>query len=74
MVSLGLMALDLSDLRSSDPILAMMAIPFLERICANLVTSEMHSPMPSIWTDPCFFMMTLQRKRPSLRRVDLRTL
>ena len=71
---LGLMALGFLSSMFSSLILSMTAYPFLERIWANLKTREMHSPIPSICTLPCFLMMSLERKRPWFSLLALRTL
>ena len=71
---LGLMALGFFSSMFSSLILSMTAYPFLERICANLKTREMHSPIPSICTLPCFLMISFERNRPWFSLLALRTL
>ena len=73
-VSFGLMLLLFSLTTFSDVKLVKFVNPFLLRICDILVTIEIVSPIPSIWTVPCFLRMTLHKNNPSLSLESLRTL
>lgn len=73
-VSLGLIPLLPSLCTFSELSLVVLARPFLARICEILATSEMHSPIPSIWTVPCFLRMILHKNNPWLSLDSRRTL
>lgn len=73
-VNFGLMLLLYSLSTFSEVIFWVLASPFLERIWDSLATREIHSPMPSIWTVPCFFMIILHKNNPWLSLVSRRTL
>lgn len=73
-VNLGLIPLLPSLWTLSELSLLIVANPFLVRIWESLATSEIHYPIPSICTVPCFFMMTLHKNNPWLSLDSLRTL
>lgn len=72
-VSFGFMLLFPSLSTFSEVVLWIVAKPFLERIWAIFATREMHSPIPSICTVPCFFKIILHKNNPWLSLDSFRT-